>query len=218
MRIKSNRVPQTLCALCVPLRALCGSISSLKRLLIVLAPLVALTSALYAHHILGIPHYKYSDEYPQIPYLEVIAQVGSTDLDFTYFPGIPRPGEAVRFKLYIRDRHSGEVFRQPLKVEVVQLHFLKGAQPVAEPFTIRTGTGPERNDYKFFLTFQAPEAYEVRVHFPNGEDVEVIPFPVVIGKTDDRPLIFAAAGILGIAIVSVAAVKKKQRRSRRRRS
>jgi hypothetical protein len=183
---------------------------------LLLAALLLVVSAgrLSAHHVLGLPHYKYGDEYPQIPYLEVIAQVGSTDLDFTYFPGIPRPGESVRFKLYIRDRETGEPYREPLRAEVVKRRFLRRPTQVAAPFEIRTGSGPEKNDYKFFLTFQEPEAYQVRVHFPHGGAVETIPFPVVIGKTDDRPLLFAAAGLLGLAVVAVAMVKRRRRGAR----
>lgn len=176
---------------------------------------VALPSFAAAHHILGIPHYMYDENYPQIPFLEVIAQVGPTDLNFTYFPGIPNPGEAVRFKLYVHKRDTGEVFRDPLMVNVVRKRFLQGDVAVVEPFEIRPGVGPEKNDYKFFLTFEAAEAYEVRVRFPNGDGVEVIPFPVVIGKTDDRPLLFGAVGILGMTVVSVAMVKKKRRKVRK---
>jgi hypothetical protein len=178
---------------------------------------VALPAVLGAHHILGIPHYRYGDDYPQIPYLEVIAQVGSMDLDFTYFPGMPTPGEDVRFKLYVHDRTSGDVYREPLDVQVVQSSFLGGDTPISEPFQIRPGTGPERNDYKFFLRFDEPEAYEVRVSFPNGADIEVLRFPVVIGQTDDRPLVLGAVGLLGLAIVSVAIVKRRQRPGRPRR-
>jgi len=180
-----------------------------------LLALLASTPVL-AHHILGIPHYKYSEDYPQIPYLEVMAQAGAYDLDFTHFPGFPRPGERIRCKLYVRDRESGAAFREPLLVEVARRAFPWGTEPAGEPFTIRTGDGPEQNDYKFFVTFDAAEAYELRVHFPNGDLMEEIPFPVVVGKTDDRPLILGAAGLLAAAIVSVAVVKRR-RRSRGRR-
>ncbi len=181
--------------------------------------LAGLPAAAAAHHILGIPHYKYSTEYPQIPYLEILAQVGPHDLVFTHFPGFPEPGEAVRFKLYIRQRDGGRVFRQPLRLEVVRKHFLRRDEPVVQAFEIHPGRGPERNDYKFFLTFQEREAYELRLRFPAGDGFETIPFPVVIGKTDDRPLIFGAAGLLALAVVSVAVVKRhRRRRSARRRS
>jgi len=123
----------------------------------------------------------------------------------------------VRFKLYIHDRQTGEVYREPLRVDVFQKRFLKTEQRAADPIIIEPGTGPEKNDYKFYFSFPEPEAYEVRVTFPNAEQMEVIPFPVMIGKTDDRPLIFGAIGLLGLAVVSVGTAKRLQRKSRRRR-
>ncbi|MCP3962271.1 MAG: hypothetical protein GY719_30890 [bacterium] len=194
-----------------------GAQTSSRALIVATLLAVALPAAAPAHHILGIPHYKYSDEYPQIPYMEVLAQVGPHDLVFTHFPGFPEPGEAVRFKLYIRERDGGRVFRQPLRIEVTQKHFLRRTEPVVPPFDIRPGSGPERNDYKFFLTFSEREAYELRLRFPSGDGFETIPFPVVIGKTDDRPLIFGAVALLALAVASVAAVKRRRRWRRRRR-
>ncbi len=180
--------------------------------------LLAAIGPVAAHHILGIPHYKYDEHYPQIPYLEVVAQVGDHDLVFTHFPGFPSPGESIRFKIYIRNRVTGEPFRDPLPVQVLRRRFLRAPTPAMDPITIRPGTGPESNDYKFFLAFDRAEAYEVAVSFPLKGGVEVIPFPVVIGRTDDRPLIFGAAGLLLGAVVTVALVKKRRRiRARRAR-
>ena len=189
-----------------------------RLLLMALVSLALFPSALSAHHIMGIPHYKYGDDYPQIPYMEVVAQMGKYDLDFTHFPGFPVPGERVRFKLYIRHRETDEVFRDPLRVEVVRKRFMSDAAPVAAPFEIRTGIGPEKNDYKFFLEFKEAEAFEVQVHFPTAKGVEVISFPVVIGETDDRPLIFGAMGILAGAVIAVGVVRNRRKGGRARRA
>jgi hypothetical protein len=144
--------------------------------------------------------------------MEVVAQVGANDLVFTHFPGFPKPDDTVRFKLYVRNRETGEVFREGLRVEVFRKHFLYGDESVAQGFEIHPGTGPEKNDYKFFVTFAEAEAYAIHVLFPNQDGVERIPFPVTIGETDDRPLIFGAAGLLGLAVLTVAFVKRRQRR------
>jgi hypothetical protein len=172
----------------------------------------------WAHHILGIPHYKYSEDYPQIPFVEIQAQVRAHELSFTYFPGTPKPGEAVRFKLYIRHQKTGEPFRRPLTVELYKKTAFGGRQQLGAPFTIRTGSGPEANDYKFFRTFDTAEAYEVRVLFASGgAAVETIPFPLTIGETDDRPLLAAAAGTLLLAVIVVAALKRSRVHSASRR-
>lgn len=186
-----------------------------KGLSVVALALLALGgSPVFAHHILGIPHYKYSDVYPQIPYLEVVAQVGAWDVLFTHFPGFPEPGESVRLKIYVHDRGTGEVFREPMRVDVLRKRFLRASVPAAESLVIHTGEGPERNDYKFYLTFPEREAYEVLLHFPTAEGEELIPFPVTVGRTDDRPLLFGAVGVLGLAVVGVAVTKKRRRRRR----
>ncbi len=183
----------------------------MSRILLLLALLLAVPSPLArAHHILGIPHYAYSDEYPQTPFVEVMAQVGSKDLDFTYYPGIPDPGDRLRFKLYVRDRETGEPYTEPLTVVYARKSFFGGSEAIHGPVEIRPGVGPEANDFKFFFTFEDAEAYEVRVAVPNGDDVEVVPFPVTIGQTDSRPLLLAAAGTVGIAVVAVALIKRRR--------
>ncbi|MCA9621642.1 MAG: hypothetical protein KC731_21615 [Myxococcales bacterium] len=189
---------------------------------LVVAALVFAVSSLLggaaaAHHILGIPHYKYSEEYPQIPFLEVLAQTPEADVYFTHMPGTPRPGEDVRFKIYATRRPGGEPLTPAMKVEVFRKEFGGGLHAVAAPFSLEAGLGPEANDFKFFMAFAEPEAYVVRVHFPEGGRTEVIDFPVTIGETDDRPLFGGAVGLLFAAVAAVA-VMKRRRGSRPRRT
>jgi len=120
-----------------------------RALLIALLASLMMPVTARAHHILGIPHYKYSDDYPQIPYAEVLAQAGPWDLVFTHYPGFPKPDEPVRFKLYVHDRENDSVYRDPLVVRVVRKRFLRADEAIGAPMEIRVGDGPEKNDYKF---------------------------------------------------------------------
>ncbi len=183
-------------------------------LIVACALLLGLPGAAAAHHILGLPHYKYSKDYPQIPFVEIMARTRHHELTFTYFPGTPEPGQRVRFKLYVKDMRDGKPFRKPLAAQVVQRRFIRDNLPLGERLTLRTGVGPEANDYKFFLTFPNAEAYEVQVTFPEGGAVEVIPFAVTIGQTDDRPLLLGAAGTLALAVVIVALINRRRRREK----
>jgi hypothetical protein len=170
-----------------------------------------------AHHILGIPHYKYSEEYPQIPYVEVEAQTPHSELHFTYMPGTPRPGQDVRFKLYAKSLTDGTPRTPPMKVEVMKNSFIGDPEPVMEAFTIEPGVGPEANDFKFFLRFEEAEAFIVRVHYLDENDqTEVIDFPVTIGETDDRPLIAAAFGIIVFAAAAVGITKRRRGRRKKK--
>lgn len=189
---------------------------------LVAATLLALGAApVAAHHIMGIPHYAYDENYPQLPFVEVTAQSGAWDLRFTYFPGLIQPGERIRFKLYGRHRESGEPLRVPLVAQLRRRRFAAASEPLAEPFPLRVGKGPEGNDYKFFKTFPDYDSYEVLVRFPFPDgSVEEIPFPVDVGQSDDTPLLAAAFGLLLAAVVTVRVLKQGQDadpRSRRRR-
>lgn len=170
---------------------------------------IAWPASALAHHILGIPHYKYSEEYPQIPFVEVMAETAKHDLHFTYFPGTPRPGERVRFKLYIKGRDDGAAYKQALEVRFLQQRFLR--DPVlVDSAEIEVGVGPEGNDYKFFHTFDDAEAYLVELQFVDGERIERIPFPVHIGETDDRPLIGGAFALLAVTVLFVGVSKRRR--------
>lgn len=176
---------------------------------------VAWPQVAMGHHILGIPHYKYGTDYPQIPYAEVLAEVGDYNIHFTYFPGTPKPGERVRFKLYAFNRETKELFLEPLKV-VFRRKTTFGSEAYGEPTTIRPGVGPEKNDYKFFTSFDEATAYQVEVHFPNDGDIEKIPFPVQIGETDPRPLLLGAIGILGFAVIGVGVAKRRRKKQQKK--
>lgn len=176
--------------------------------------LVFLATSAGAHHIMGIPHYAYDENYPQLPFVEITAQSGPWDLRLTYFPGIIQPGERIRFKLYGRHRETGEPLRVPLVGRVEQRAFLRAAAPVGEPFPIRVGKGPEGNDYKFFLSFPEHEAYQVRVRFPfPGLPAEEIPFPVDVGVTDDTPLFLLALGAFAGLVLYVRIQKRREQLS-----
>lgn len=164
----------------------------------------------YAHHILGIPHYKYSEEYPQIPFVEVMATTGDFLFNFTYYPGNPNPNSDVRLKLYIKNQKTGKAYREPLKAEILEQHTFGDDRRIEGPLSLLTGKGPEANDYKLFKKFPEAESYLLRVFFPIESRVDIIDFPITIGQTVRMPFIFGAIGLLAVIIVIVAFVKRRQ--------
>lgn len=185
-----------------------------RTLLTLCLALTACVSA-SAHHILGVPHYAYDENYPQLPFVEVMARSGDWDLRLTYYPGIIQPGERIRFKLYGRHVETKEPLRVPLTGLVQKVAWGQGAAALGEPFAIRVGKGPEGNDYKFFLEFPDYEAYQVlvRFEFPDG-GTEEIPFPVTVGVSDDTPLLLGALLVLVGAIITARVLKSRPRAAR----
>lgn len=160
-------------------------------------------AALRAHHILGIPHYAYDEAYPELPFVEIMAQSGDWDLRMSYMPGIVRAGDRVRVKLYGKSRSTGRPLQIPLVGQLRKVRFGR-REPVAEAFPIEVGKGPEGNDYKFFLTLPETEDYEILIRFPfPGVEVEEIPFPIKVGETDDRYFFGAAVALLAGLVLFV---------------
>lgn len=170
--------------------------------------LLLLTTNGFSHHQLGLPHYLYSKDYPQIPTLVVEADAEGYLVTFSIFPGNPLPGQTVRIKTYIRHKQTGEVYTRPIEMSVSQETFLGGEQQILPSRKVTS----EYNEYKMSTEFPAAEKYYVNVTFePRPDFIEKIPFPVVIGKTNFNliPVFFGAVFLL--IFVSVGLTKKRQR-------
>lgn len=80
--------------------------------LLVAGLVMLLASAAESHHIRGIPHYSYKNNYPETPVYEVVESEGRWLITFTYYviPG----QQALDLAIYIRDTANGELFEEPV--------------------------------------------------------------------------------------------------------
>ncbi|MCP5107196.1 MAG: hypothetical protein GY950_27665 [bacterium] len=162
-------------------------------------------SFLFSHHQLGLPHYLYSEDYPQIPTMVVEADAEGYTVTFSTFPGNPRPGETVRMKIYIKHAVSGRVYTEPIRMSISTMTFFGGETEEVAPRRFVS----DYNEYKMSYEFQEAEKYLVNVTFePRADFFEKIPFPIVIGKTDFNiiPIVF---GILLFAVFVIVGFVKK---------
>ena len=74
----------------------------------------------------------YSKAYPQIPTLAIDADAEGYIVTFSIFPGNPRPKETVRMKVYIKDKFTGEAYKQDIKMSVSLVTFLGGEEIIKE--------------------------------------------------------------------------------------
>ena len=179
-----------------------------------LATLIALlpVRAIEAHHILGLPHYSYKENYPQRPTLEYPATTGPFDVLFTSLPGIPVPGEAANLAFYIKNRQTGGVLGETVTVRILKTSTFGDNTTVREPTVI----APFDNQHKLHAVFPEDGEYIVELSMPVEGRTEVIPFLFVAGNPSSAGSWFAVGAIALVAVfILVRAVQVKRRRRSR---
>lgn len=161
---------------------------------------------LNAHHQLGLPHYLYSKEYPQIPTMLIEADAEGYIVSFSTYPGNPKPGDIVRLKIYIKNKITGKAFLKPITMSINSVYFFFMEKEIASPITLNQ----EFNEYKASYTFNNTEKYNINVTFePRPGFFEKIPFPLIIGRTNFS-LIPVVSGVIFLIIFIIVGIKKKK--------
>lgn len=188
-----------------------GIVPATSALLIALIVTIAAPQPAYAHHILGIPHYSYKEDYPQAPTLEYPASTGPYDLLMTSYPGVAVPGEPAIVTFYIKNRNTGEPFPDAVTVRVLETATF-GRNTITHE---STRIMPLDKTHKITVTFPEDAEYIVELTM-NVEGIdEVIPFLVVAGHPTATTSIITSIGIgLVLFVVIIRAIKIKQMRRR----
>lgn len=156
----------------------------------------------HGHHILGLPHYSYKENYPQRPTLEYPATTGPYDVLFTSYPGVPIPGEPANLAFYIKNGSTGAVYVQTVKLRVLETSTF-GANSVVLP---ETDVPCFDNEHKVQCVFPLDAEYIVELSLEVEGRVEVIPFLVVAGSPTaltSVALAVAAIGVCGFILVRI---------------
>lgn len=164
-----------------------------------------------AHHILGLPHYSYKENYPQVPTLEYPAQTGPYDVLLTSYPGIPLPGETANIAIYIKNRQTGAPFEQPVEIRVLQTYTFGKSRDVFP----RAQCLPFDNLHKLSVNFPEEGEYIVELSLEVEGKIETIPFAMIAGNPTATASMLVATGIgLTVFLVVVRAIRiKRARRS-----
>ncbi|MFQ5429525.1 MAG: 4Fe-4S binding protein [Phycisphaerae bacterium] len=181
------------------------------RLIALLVPLVLVRPA-SGHHILGLPHYSYKENYPQRPTLEYPATTGPYDVVLTSYPGIPVPGVPANLAFYIKNRETKQVYASPVTVRILRTSTF-GDNTLVMPPTERP---PFDNEHKFQFAFPSDGEYVVELSLMVEGRKEIIPFLMVAGEPGSAAS-FAVGGsvLLVLAFILLRAVHKKRERRRK---
>ncbi|MBL1216227.1 MAG: 4Fe-4S binding protein [Planctomycetes bacterium] len=189
-----------------------SSIAAILLFLVGLGAVLVPVRPAYAHHILGLPHYSYKDNYPQVPTLEYPATSGPYEILMTCYPGIPIPGEAANIAFYIKDKVADQPYDgPPVSVRVLQTATFGQNQEIVPATEISAFD----NLYKLSAVFDTDGEYIVELSVQVEGRTEVIPFRMIAGDPSATPSILAAiGGGMIVFLVAVRAVKIKRERHR----
>ncbi len=170
---------------------------------------LALPPPACCHHILGLPHYSYKENYPQAPTLEYPASSGPYDVLLTSYPGKPVPKEAASLSFYIKNRITGEPYDKPISIRVLETFTFGRSSVVLKP----TVCEPFERPYKLYVTFPDDGEYVVELMMDVEGRSEVIPFLLIAGEPSAATSVLITAGVLLILfIITVRAIKIKRAR------
>jgi len=147
--------------------------------LALVATILFLSTPARAHHILGIPHYAYDEQYPQTPILTYIAQLGPLEIKMTGYPGMPQPGERCTLHVYAVDMNSGTPFDGGVTMSVFRERLLGSNTIVYGP--VRANLEDDAI-YKFYPEFEREANYIVRIEYETEGVPWVIDLPMVAGE------------------------------------
>lgn len=172
---------------------------------LVLAPSIAT-----AHHILGVPHYAYDEDYPQTPVLTYRVDAGRYELRMTGYPGMIEPGDRATFHVYVTHREGGAPFGGIVTMTVFEDRLL-GADPVVY--------GPmdaeiDERVFKFHPRFEVEATYLLRIHFEDAGTPWTIDLPMQVGNPGSPwGVVVGVAVALGLFLIIIRAVRIKRRRA-----
>jgi len=178
--------------------------------LIVATTMLIMPSSASAHHILGLPHYSYKENYPQAPTLEYPATSGPYDILMTSYPGKPIPGEAANVTFYIKDRNTDTVYQHPVSVCVLKTATFGGNETILPETVVE----PFDRTHKVTVLFPTDGEYVVELTMRvEGQD-EVIPFLVVSGEPTARGAVLVIVGAAtALFVIVVRAIRIKRARA-----
>ncbi len=165
-------------------------IVNLKKLF-VLVSLLAITSNVFAHHVLGRPSYSLGDDSNTPPSMEVETQLGEYYITYMAFPAFPKPRQAGRVNLYASRIDNGLPFKGLVTFKVRDDSFFSSEEEVLGIQNIDDGV------YRQGFVFKKAGDYIITAKFESDGKPYIIDFPLQIG--DPFPI-----GPLGITILVIA--------------
>ncbi len=176
--------------------------------LLLLALLLAPSTG-WTHHILGVPHYAYDEDYPQTPVLTYRVEAGRFELRMTGYPGVIEPGDRATFHVYVTRLDGGAPFDGIVTMTVFEDQLLGSDPIIYGPMEAEL----DERVFKFHPRFETEATYLLRVAFEDEGDPWTIDLPMAVGEPGSP---WAVIGGIALAVLLFLIVIRAARIKRRR--
>ncbi len=161
-----------------------------------------------AHHLRGIPHYSYKNNYPETPVYEVVETADNWTVTFTYYriPG----QQALDLAIYIRDSLSNEPYSGAVAFKVFGQH-----EDPTESHTLTAYRNPT-NIYKVGWVYEDDGIYYVRITFDDSLKTQNILFELSVGGENRVWYLLCGSVMIVVSMAAVVGVLRRKRKPARR--
>ncbi|MDP6523581.1 MAG: 4Fe-4S binding protein [Kiritimatiellia bacterium] len=175
-------------------------------MLCICAVLMAAPSVATAHHIRGIPHYSYQENYPQVPLFEEFRDAGPWTLQFTFWP-IPTQ-KALDLALYVKHTTTGNPYDDAVTFRVYQ-----HGEDLSEGNHPFQAYANPRHIHKVGWVYEEDGIYYAQISLGEGDQAISETFRFQVGKVKPNYLVLGGAGAAVFALITIVAIIKKRQTS-----
>lgn len=173
----------------------------MKKMIALLAFLLITTTS-SAHHIRGLPHYGYSENYPQIPTYEETRVVDPWEITFSFI----RIFETKNCDLavYIKNRKTGKPFNDTVTFQV----FGQWEDPQkTHPFDARLDP---TNTFRVGWVYEDDGIYTMRIRFTDGKKKYAEDFKIQVGEVGFNLLWLILPGSVILILILLIVFKRRE--------
>jgi len=175
----------------------------LLRILFTIAAAVLIATAAPAHHIRGIPHYSYQDNYPQAPLFEEFRDVGPWTLQFTFWP-IPAQ-KALDLALYVKHATTGKPYDGAVTFRVYQHG--EDLTDANHPFA---ATANPRHIHKVGWVYEEDGIYYAEITVGEGDQTVTETFRFQVGQVKPNYIVLGSIALAILALITTVAIIKRR--------
>lgn len=162
--------------------------------------LLLITTTTYAHHIRGLPHYGYSENYPQIPTYEETRVVDRWEIIFSFIKIFETRN--CDLAVYIKNRNTGKPFNG-----IVTFQVFGEREDPQKAHSVNARLDPT-NTFRVGWSYEKDGIYTLRIRFADGAQEYVEDFKMQMGEVGFQWLWLLLPGAVILILVVLIIVKR----------